>query len=57
MGEMPTGLIAALSVLEDRPVQDVLTDILQEIPANPGPPDAASNGNGAVTGSVSAERP
>jgi len=50
-------LIAALSVLEGRLAQDILTDILQENPVKSGQPGVEQGSNGAVPGPVSAELP
>jgi hypothetical protein len=48
-------LIAALSILEDRPAPDILTDILSKETAGP-PPAVEENGSNAAVGPVSGER-
>ncbi len=48
-------LIAALSILEDRPASDILSDILNEGTAET-PPAAESNGSNAAVSPTSSER-
>jgi hypothetical protein len=48
-------LIAAVSILEDRPARDVLSDILNEGAAEPSP-TVAENGNNAAVSPASDER-
>jgi hypothetical protein len=48
-------LIAALSILEDRPAPDILSDILNAGMVSP-PQTTEANGNNAAVGPVSGER-
>jgi hypothetical protein len=48
-------LIAALSILEDRPAPDILSDILNEGAAE-SPPAAEGNGSNATVSRASNER-
>lgn len=47
-------LIAAVSILEDRPARDILSDILKE--AGTPPQTAGGNGNNAAIGQAANER-
>lgn len=48
-------LIAAVSILEDRPARDIVSDILNQGATEPSP-TAEENGNNATVGRVSGER-